>query len=96
MASSSLSTHEGESSKSLCDRLSLTRDPVRGSSRRITTGRFRPANIRLTNRRSDMPRLLLALSSRKAIATTKTTPQIRRDGQGRSISEIYQQLRIAN
>jgi hypothetical protein len=38
---------------------------VRGSSRRITIMRFRPANIRLINRRSNLPRLLLALSSKK-------------------------------
>jgi len=38
---------------------------VRGSSRRIMIMRFRPANIRLINRRSLLPRLLLALSSRK-------------------------------
>src|ERR1017187_6761037 len=36
---------------------------VRGSSRRITIMRFRPANIRLINRRSNLPRLRLALSS---------------------------------
>jgi hypothetical protein len=36
---------------------------VRGSSRRITIMRFRPANIRLINRRSNLPRLLLALFS---------------------------------
>ena len=36
---------------------------VRGSSRRIKIMRFRPANIRLINRRSKLPRLLLALSS---------------------------------
>jgi hypothetical protein len=61
---------------------------VRGSSRRIKIMRFRPANIRLINRRSNMLRLLLALSSRKtkATATTKTTPQIRRGGQGQCIS----------
>ena len=35
---------------------------VRGSSRRIMIMRFRPANIRLINRRSHLPRLLLALS----------------------------------
>ena len=35
---------------------------VRGSSRRIMIMRFRPANIRLINRRSNLPRLLLALS----------------------------------
>jgi len=36
---------------------------VRGSSRRIKIMRFRPANIRLINRRQNLPRLLLALSS---------------------------------
>ncbi len=36
---------------------------VRGSSRPIMIMRFRPANIRLINRRSNLPRLLLALSS---------------------------------
>ena len=38
---------------------------VRGSSRRIMIMRFRPANIRLINRRSNLPRLLLALFSGK-------------------------------
>ena len=38
---------------------------VRGSSRRIKIMRFRPANIRLINRRSNLPRLLLALFSKK-------------------------------
>jgi hypothetical protein len=38
---------------------------VRGSSRRITIMRSRPANIRLINRRSNLPRLRLALSSKK-------------------------------
>jgi hypothetical protein len=38
---------------------------VRGSSRRIMIMRFRPANIRLINRRSNLPRLLLALYSGK-------------------------------
>src|SRR5450631_2702060 len=38
---------------------------VRGSSRRITIMRSRPANIRLINRRSNLPRLPLALSSKK-------------------------------
>jgi hypothetical protein len=37
---------------------------VRGSSRRIKIMRFRPANIRLINRRSKLPRLLLALPSK--------------------------------
>jgi hypothetical protein len=38
---------------------------VRGNSRRIMIMRFRPANIRLINRRSKLLRLLLALSSGK-------------------------------
>ena len=38
---------------------------VRGSSRRIMIVRFRPANIRLINRRSLLPRQLLALPSKK-------------------------------
>ena len=38
---------------------------VRGSSRRIMIMRFRAANIRLINRRSLLPRLLLALHSKK-------------------------------
>ncbi len=37
---------------------------VRGSSRRIKIMRFRPANIRLINRRSNLPRLRLALLSK--------------------------------
>ena len=44
---------------------------VRGSSRRITIMRFRPANIRLINRRSNLPRLLLALSSKKGKSNDK-------------------------
>jgi hypothetical protein len=39
---------------------------VRGSSRRIMIMRFRPANIRLINRRQNLPWLLLALSSGKS------------------------------
>ena len=38
---------------------------VRGSSRRIKIMRFRPANIRLINRRLNRLRLLLALCSKK-------------------------------
>jgi hypothetical protein len=51
---------------------------VRGSSRRITIMRFRPANIRLINRRSNLPRLLLALSSKKGTGNNneKTTPRM--------------------
>ena len=50
---------------------------VRGRSRRITIMRFRPANIRLINRSSNLPRLLLALSSKNPNSTTKTTPRMR-------------------
>jgi hypothetical protein len=49
---------------------------VRGSSRRIMIMRFRPANIRLINRRSKLLRLLLALSSGKENANHHTIPQI--------------------
>ena len=47
---------------------------VRGSSRRIMIMRFRPANIRLINRRSKLLRLLLALSSGKENANHKNNP----------------------
>jgi hypothetical protein len=47
---------------------------VRGSSRRIMIMRFRPANIRLINRRSNLPRLLLALSSGKSNGNNKNNP----------------------
>ena len=44
--------HEGESSTNLCGRSCTKPAPlVRGSSRRITIMRFRPANIRVINRR---------------------------------------------
>src|SRR5258707_5627587 len=47
---------------------------VRGSSRRIMIMRFRPANIRLINRRSKLLRLLLALSSGKENANHQNKP----------------------
>ena len=47
---------------------------VRGSSRRIKIMRFRPANIRLINRRSNLPRLLLALSSGNNKSNDKNKP----------------------
>jgi len=47
---------------------------VRGSSRRIMIMRFRPANIRLINRRSKLLRLLLALSSGKENANDQNNP----------------------
>jgi hypothetical protein len=47
---------------------------VRGSSRRIMIMRFRPANIRLINRRSNLLRLLLALSSGKENANHQNKP----------------------
>jgi hypothetical protein len=49
---------------------------VRGSSRRIMIMPFRPANIRLINRRSNLPRLLLALSSGKSKGNYKNNPTI--------------------
>jgi len=45
---------------------------VRGSSRRIKIMRFRPANIRLINRRSKLPRLLLALPSNNSKSNNKS------------------------
>jgi hypothetical protein len=39
---------------------------VRGSSRRIKIMRFRPANIRRINRRSNLPRLRLARPSKNS------------------------------
>ena len=49
---------------------------VRGSSRRIKIMRFRPANIRLINRRSKLPWLLLALLSnnKKSNDNNKNNP----------------------
>ena len=47
---------------------------VRGSSRRIMIMRFRPANIRLINRRSKLLRLLLALSSGKENVNYQNNP----------------------
>jgi hypothetical protein len=47
---------------------------VRGSSRRIMIMRFRPANIRLINRRSKLLRLLLALSSGKDKSNDNNNP----------------------
>ena len=64
-AGSSQSKHEGESSFALCDRPSRTRD---NSQRQLPTDHdyaVPTANIRLINRRSNLPRLLLALSSGK-------------------------------
>jgi hypothetical protein len=49
---------------------------VRGSSRRITIMRSRPANIRLINRRSNLPRLRLALSSKYGKSNNKNNPMI--------------------
>src|SRR5579859_8023290 len=76
-ASSSPSTHEGEPSESLCDRLSRTRD-----THNLDPSGAASANIRLINRRSNMLRLLLALSSRNSKSNRndkKTNPT---DSQG--------------
>jgi hypothetical protein len=62
-ASSRLSKHEGESSLPYATGSTGLALTVRGSSRRIMIMRFRPANIKLINRRSSLPRLLLALRS---------------------------------
>ncbi len=73
-AGSRLSKHEGESSLALCDRLDRTRA---NSQRQLPMDHdyaVRPANIRLINRRSSLPRLLLALSSRKGNHNYKNNP----------------------
>jgi len=56
--------------------------------------RFRPANIRLINRRQNLPRLLLALSSQKETNNNKTTPQIRSGLTGHSISVFHVQVGV--
>ena len=73
-ASSSLGKHEGEPSFALCDRLDRTRDNSQRQLRRIMIMRFRPANIRLINRRSNLPRLLLALPSKNNTSNDKNKP----------------------
>jgi len=58
--------HEGESSTNLCGRSCTKPAPlVRGSSRRITIMRFRPANIRVINRRYSSSTATRAASWRK-------------------------------
>ena len=47
---------------------------VRGSSRRIKIMRSRPVNIRLINRRNNLPRLPLALPSMKDKDNNKNNP----------------------
>jgi len=76
--SSRRSKHEGESSSSHATGSAGLATLVRGSSRRIKIMRFRPANIRLINRRYYLPRLLLALSSNsdKSKDNNKTTPSM--------------------
>jgi hypothetical protein len=53
--------------------------------------RFRPANIRLINRRSNLPRLLLALSSTngKSKGNDKNNPTDVQGLTGHSISDLY-------
>jgi len=64
-ASSSQGKHEGEPSLGLCDRLNRTRD---NSQRQLPTDHDYAVSTReyqTDNRRSKLPRLLLALSSGK-------------------------------
>ena len=58
--------------------------------------RFRPANIRLINRRQNLPRLLLALSLKddKSKDNDKNNPTDVQKLTGHSISEIWHQPRI--
>ena len=68
---------------------------VRGSSRRIMIMRLRRANIRLINRRSNLPRLLLALCSTNekinsnSNSNSKNNPTDVRRLTGHSISEHW-------
>ncbi|MHB8304323.1 MAG: hypothetical protein ACYDC6_16160, partial [Acidobacteriaceae bacterium] len=62
-----------------------------GNSRRIMIVRFRPANIGLIDRRSNLPRLLLALSSENDVCNDndKNNPTVSRELTGHSISEHF-------
>ena len=73
-ASSSRGKHEGESSFALCDRLSRTRD---NSQRQLPTDHDYavPTREYQTDQSSlNLPRLLLALSSRKSKGNYKNIP----------------------
>ena len=78
-ASSSQGKHEGEPSLGLCDRFNLTRD---NSQRQLPTDHDYAVSTReyqTDNRRSKLPRLLLALSSGKeSNDNDKTTPLLSR------------------
>jgi hypothetical protein len=76
--SSSRGKHEGESSFALCDRLSRTRD---NSQRQLPTDHDYavPTREYQTDQSSlNLPRLLLALSSRKSKGNYKNTHRLRR------------------
>ena len=95
-ASSSPSTHEGEPSESLCDRLSRTRDT---SQRQLPTDQdYAVSTLEYQTDQSSLKHASTAAcpvleKQQKQPQRQKTTPQIRRDGQGHSISEILRQLR---
>jgi hypothetical protein len=77
-AGSSPSKHEGEPSFALCDRLSRTRD---NSQRQLPTDHDYavPTREYQTDQSSlNLPRLLLALSSRKSKSNYKDTHRLRR------------------
>src|SRR5271169_6813435 len=90
-ASSSPSTHEGEPSESLCDRLSRTRDT---SLRQLPTDQDYAVSTR--EYQTDQSSLKHASTAagpalekqQKQPQRQKQRTQIRRDGQGHSISEI--------
>jgi hypothetical protein len=76
--SSGRSHREGESSFAHATGSAGLAITVRGSSRRIMIMRFRPANIRLINRRLNLTRLLLALSSKSnGNGNDKNNPTVR-------------------
>ena len=73
--------------------------PVGGSSRRTAIMRSQPANIGLIDRRSNLPRLLLALSSENDDCNDndKNNPTVSRELTGHSISvRIYYPVAIAS
>src|SRR5580704_7427055 len=96
-ASSSPSTHEGEPSESLCDRLSRTRDT---SQRQLPTDQdYAVSTLEYQTDQSSLKHASTAAcpvleKQQKQPQRQKTTPQISRDGQGHSISEIWQQLKM--
>jgi hypothetical protein len=98
-AGSSQSTHEGEPSFVLCDRLSRIRD---NSQRQLPTDHDYavPTREYQTDQSSlNLPRLLLALSSRKSKSNYKDTRRLRRVDtvtpyQGNALIELFRSVYV--